>query len=64
MFKSVVRFPKFLKEVKEELKKVKWSSRQESTEAAILVVIASSILTVYIAAVDLGLSRLVQFFIK
>jgi len=60
MFKAIARFPKFLKEVKEELKKVNWSSRQDLAAAAVIVIITVGLLTTYIYVVDLGLSRLMQ----
>ena len=60
MFKVLPRFPKFLKEVKEELKKVNWSSRQDIVAAATIVIITAGLLTTYIYIVDFGLSRLVQ----
>ena len=60
MFKVLTRFPKFLKEVKEELKKVNWSSRQDIVAAATIVIITAGLLTTYIYIVDFGLSRLVQ----
>lgn len=64
MIKKIKGVPRFLNEVREELKKVSWSSRQELKAAAIIVVIAISLLTAYIALVDLGLSRLVQILLK
>jgi len=64
MIKKIKGLPGFLKEVKEELKKVSWSSRQELMAAATIVVIITSFLTAYIAFVDLGLSRLVQILLK
>ncbi len=60
MLKKIKQFPKFIKEVKEELKKVNWSSRQELIAATVIVLITSTLLTGYIALIDLGLSRLVQ----
>ena len=64
MIKKIKRIPAFFKEVKEELKKVNWSSRRELISAAILVVVVSTLLTIYIAGIDLGLSKAVQFIIK
>ena len=64
MIKKIKRIPAFFKEVKEELKKVNWSSRRELISAAILVVVVSALLTLYIAGIDLGLSKAVQFIIK
>ena len=64
MIGKIKGFPKFLKEVREELKKVNWSSRQELVAAGVIVVITASFLTGYIFAVDLGLSRLIQLILK
>jgi len=64
MIKKIKGLPGFLKEVKEELKKVSWSSRHELMAAATIVVIITSLLTAYIAFVDLGLSRLVQILLR
>jgi len=64
MIKKIKGFPRFLKEVREEVKKVSWSSRQELMAAATIVVIVTSLLTAYIALVDLGLSELVQILLK
>jgi len=64
MIAKLKRIPIFFKEVKEELKKINWSSRQELIAAAIIVVIVATILTTYIFAVDLGLSHLVQLILK
>ena len=60
MIKKIKRFPQFLKEVKEEVKKVNWSSRKELVAAAIIVIIAAALLTCYVALIDLSLSRLVH----
>ena len=64
MIKKIKGFPGFLKEVKEELKKVNWSSRQDLMAAAKIVVIVAGLLTTYIAFVDLGLSKLVQILLQ
>ncbi|HEC69108.1 MAG TPA: preprotein translocase subunit SecE [Candidatus Omnitrophica bacterium] len=58
------RIPSFLKEVKEELKKVSWSSRQELLNATVIVLIGSFFLTLFIALSDLLLARFLQFIIK
>ena len=64
MIKVIKKFPNFLKEVKEELKKVNWSTRQELISAAGVVIVAATFLTGYIATVDLGLSKLIQFLLR
>jgi len=64
MIDKLKKIPQFFREVKEELKKVNWSSREELIAAAWIVVAASVILTVYIFAVDLGLSNLIRQILK
>ncbi|MBP7088251.1 MAG: preprotein translocase subunit SecE [Candidatus Omnitrophica bacterium] len=64
MLNKLKKLPKFFKEVREELKKVSWSSRRELIAATIIVIIVCIILTSYIAVVDLGLSRLIQILLK
>ncbi len=64
MLNKLKKLPKFFKEVKEELKKVSWSSRRELIAATIIVIIVCIILTSYIAVVDLGLSKLIQILLK
>lgn len=64
MIKKIKGIPKFLTEVKGELKKVNWSSRRELISAAIIVVIVSGLVTLYIFFVDMGLSRVVQAILR
>jgi len=64
MIKKIKAFPRFLKEVKEELKKVNWSKRRELAAAGVIVVIVSVLMTGYIFLVDLGLSELIQLILN
>ncbi|UCD15747.1 MAG: preprotein translocase subunit SecE [Candidatus Omnitrophota bacterium] len=64
MIGRLKKFPEFLKEVKEELKKVNWSTRQQLLAAAVIVVVVAAVLTTYIFFIDIGLSRLVQFLLQ
>ncbi|MCF7908779.1 MAG: preprotein translocase subunit SecE [Candidatus Omnitrophica bacterium] len=64
MIKKLKRIPVFFKEVKEELKKVNWSTRQELVAAASIVVVVAILLTAYIFTIDLGLSHLIQIILK
>ncbi|MBN3040877.1 MAG: preprotein translocase subunit SecE [Candidatus Omnitrophica bacterium] len=64
MIKKIKHFPNFLKEVRDELKKVNWSKRQELVSAGIVVVIASVLVTLYIFFVDMGMSELIQLILK
>ena len=54
----------FLKEVKQELTKVSWSSRQELAGATIAVIIVTFIMAVYIGIADLALSKLLSILFK
>jgi len=61
MIKKVIQF---LKEVKNELKKVTWPNRKEVINSTIVVLIATAIITTFLYLVDVGLSRLVGLIIK
>jgi len=54
----------FLKEVRAELSKVSWSTRQELLASTVLVITVTGIMTVFIAIVDLGLSKFVSVVFK
>jgi preprotein translocase subunit SecE len=54
----------FLKEVRTELGKVSWSTRQELIDSTILVFVITGILTLFIAAIDISLSKLLSLVIK
>ena len=64
MIKKIKGIPGFIKEVKEEVKKVNWSSREELMAAGVLVVIVAALLTGYIFLVDVGLSKLIQIILN
>ena len=61
MIKKIIQF---LKEVKNELKKVTWPNRKEVINSTIVVLIATAIITIFLYLVDVGLSRLVGLIIK
>ena len=54
----------FLLEVKLELSKVSWSTRKELMASTVLVITVTSIMTVFIGIVDLGLSRFLSVVFK
>jgi len=54
----------FLKEVKQELAKVSWSSREELIGATIAVIVVTSIMAVYIGIIDLVLSKILSVMFK
>jgi len=47
----------FLKEVKAELGKVSWSTKQELMGATVVVIVVTSIMAAFIGIIDLILSR-------
>ncbi len=51
------KITKFLKEVQAELKKVTWPTRQELIGSTIVTIVVTVIVSVFIGAVDLVLSK-------
>ncbi|KJJ84787.1 SecE subunit of protein translocation complex [Candidatus Omnitrophus magneticus] len=54
---------KFFEQVKMEMGKVSWSTREELINSTIIVLIATFILGIYIGICDVVLSRVVNFLI-
>jgi preprotein translocase subunit SecE len=52
------KIKKFVKEVRFELTKVTWTTKQELIYSTIVVIVVSIILSIFIGVVDLGLSNL------
>jgi preprotein translocase subunit SecE len=50
----------FFKEAWQELKKVYWPSRKETYAATLVVIIVVVLISVYLAAVDLALTKAIQ----
>ena len=48
----------FLIQVKEELKKVSWSTRQEVFGSTVVVIVITSLMTLFILVVDLFLTKM------
>ena len=55
---------KFLKEVREELKKVTWPSKELVRNATVAVIIFTIILSVYLWSVDLVFKRIFDFIFR
>ncbi|MBI2870143.1 MAG: preprotein translocase subunit SecE [Candidatus Omnitrophica bacterium] len=53
----------FVQEVRGELKKVSWSTREELVASTVVVIAATFLLAVFIGICDLVLSRVVGFLI-
>ena len=64
MFKKIKKFPQFLKEVKAELKKVNWSTKEEVFTATIVVIIVTAFLTLYVFGVDSVFTKLVRYLLR
>jgi len=58
------KIKKFLSEVKVELGKVSWPTRQEVIGATGVVITITIIMAIYIGIVDLSLSRVLAFLIR
>ena len=54
----------FFEEVKAEMFKVTWATKQEAIAGTVLVVIVSVILSIFIGFMDLGFSNLIQVLLK
>ncbi|HOW43000.1 MAG TPA: preprotein translocase subunit SecE [Candidatus Omnitrophota bacterium] len=54
----------FLSEVKVELSKVSWSTREELLAATAVVFVFTALMTVYIGVVDLALSKVLSVIFK
>jgi preprotein translocase subunit SecE len=54
----------FLKEVKAELGKVAWSTRQELIGSTVVVIVTTAIMAVFIGLIDIILSRFLSAVFK
>jgi preprotein translocase subunit SecE len=52
------KLTKFFKEVRQELTKVAWPSKNELRDSTIVVILLSVLLSAFIGVVDFGLSRI------
>ncbi len=50
----------FIKEAREELRKVTWPTRDEVTSYTMVVIVAVVFLSLYLWAVDLGLMKIIN----
>ena len=61
---NYAKLQKFVVEVKTELKKVSWSTRQELMAATLMVLIITGLLAGFIGIVDLGFSKALRLVIR
>ncbi len=60
----IKKVPDFFSQVKAELLKVSWPSRKDLVGAAVVVVVATALLTAYIGALDFLLTRIVTLVMR
>ncbi len=58
------RITKYIKEVRAEIRKVTWPSRQEAFRLSAIVVVVMVIMSAFMAIVDFAFSRLMQAIIS
>jgi preprotein translocase subunit SecE len=54
----------FVKEAWQELKKVHWPSRKETYAATAVVLILVFLLVVYLALIDYGLTKVIEYVVR
>jgi len=57
---GVRRATEFFEESWQELKKVHWPSRKETYAATLVVIVVVVLISIYLAIVDLGLTKAIQ----
>jgi preprotein translocase subunit SecE len=58
---KMVKIGKFISQVKTEMKKVAWPSREELISSTIVVLVSMTLIAIYIGFCDLIFSRSVHF---
>jgi preprotein translocase subunit SecE len=61
---AVRRLTKFFQEAWQELKKVHWPSRKETYAATLVVIIVVVLISIFLALVDLGLTKAIQAIVE
>jgi preprotein translocase subunit SecE len=61
---SMRRVTEFFEEAWQELKKVHWPSRKETYAATAVVIIVVVLISVYLAVVDLALTKAIQAIVE
>ena len=55
---------KYLQDSRQELRKVSWPSKQETTNSTLLVIGVSLAVAAFLGAIDYGLNRLLEFLLQ
>jgi preprotein translocase subunit SecE len=61
---GIRRLIEFFQESWQELKKVHWPSRKETYAATLVVIIVVVLVSVYLALIDLGLTKAIQAIVE
>ena len=64
IIKHSAKILQFLKEVRSELVKVSWPTRQEVVTSTLVILVLTAFLTVYVGIIELGLSKILTLFLK
>ena len=54
----------YLKEVRQEMKRVSWPSRQEATRLTLIVIGVSVVVGLFLGSLDLGFTKLIETILK
>ena len=57
------KLKKFLTEVKQELKKVTWPTKDETIGTTVVVLVLVILISGFLGVVDVGLSKIIKFII-
>ena len=60
--KTRVTPPQYLREVRDEMRKVAWPTKKEVTRYSIIVTVMVILYTAYIGVIDLGLGEIADWF--
>ncbi len=58
------KITKFLREIRQELTKVAWPTKDELRDSTIVVILLSIFLSAFIGVVDFGLSRITSLILR
>lgn len=61
MFRKI---KKFLVEVRQELRKTSWSTKEELIGSTIIVIVAVAVLAIFVGIIDFTLSQLINLLLK
>jgi len=62
--KNMNKILQYLREVKNEMRKVVWPSRKETVKMTLIVILFSLLVSFFLGAVDLGLIKLIEMSFK